>query len=105
MITVTFSSQATDGCWQITDLAPSGLAPIERGAWPDGDLGRRRAPWSIEGQRVVLVRDPGRPIHEYVYVARVVSPGHLPLGAGADPVASTRRRSGDATGQFVFTIR
>jgi hypothetical protein len=107
-IEVTFDAQAPDGCWQITDLAPSGLAPIEREYdWPGGGSSGN-SPWSIEGQRVSWCAYPERPDREdpartFSYLARVVSPG-VYLWEEALIQSVDAPEVGFATGQFRFTI-
>jgi hypothetical protein len=72
-ITVSFAPQATSGCWQITDLAPSGLVPLQqRSNWDDeGGVG----PYETEGQRVSWCASPHSTERTFSYVARVVTPG------------------------------
>jgi alpha-2-macroglobulin len=107
-ITVTFDAQAPDGCWQITDLAPSGLAPIEREyAWPGGGSWSN-SPWSIEGQRVSWCAYPERPDRPdpdrtFSYLARVVTPGAY-TWEQALIQSDAAPEVGFATGQFTFTI-
>lgn len=107
-ITVTFDPQAPDGCWEITDVAPSGLAPIERDyAWPRGAYGAD-SPWSIEGQRVSWCAYPKRPDRSapsrtFSYLARVVSPGTY-LWEPALIQSALAPEAGFATNQFRFTI-
>jgi hypothetical protein len=73
VITVSFGTFATNGCWQITDLAPSGLAPLARSRYWDqqGAIG----PYAIDGQRVSWCAFPRDPERTFAYVARVVTPG------------------------------
>lgn len=87
-ITVTFGSQATDECWLVTDVVPSGLAPISR--W-DG------------GQRVwgCISRDDPDPIG---YTARVVSPGTY-TWEPAIVQSPAAPEVGDATAPLTFQIR
>ncbi|NJD28491.1 MAG: hypothetical protein FIA92_09360 [Chloroflexi bacterium] len=73
VITVSFESSATTGCWQITDLAPSGLAPLTRTRYWDDDTGI--GPYAIDGQRVSWCAFPRDPNRTFTYVARVVTPG------------------------------
>lgn len=69
---VTFDRQAPrDACYQVTDFAPSGLAPT---LFPAGGGGSYAEPYSVVGQRVDFCIDPARPLPAR-YVARVVSPG------------------------------
>jgi hypothetical protein len=72
---VRLGSQAGDACWRLTDLVPSGLAPVGEG-WANDD-GTVLGPDRIDGQRVefCVVRDPKQPVQSVSYVARVVDPG------------------------------
>ncbi|MCI0581820.1 MAG: hypothetical protein L0227_02825, partial [Chloroflexi bacterium] len=104
-IRVSFGSQAPSGCWQITDVAPSGLVPIEREyRWPDGDIAWAESPYSIEGQRVSWCAYPrSYQPDTFVYVARVVSPGSY-LWESALIQSVDAPEVGFATDQVVFTI-
>ncbi len=75
--TVTFSSRAIKGCYRLTDLLPSGLAPVVGGAgWNDKEVQRQtNSPYEIDGQRVSWCASPSDLVHAYGYAARVVSPG------------------------------
>jgi uncharacterized protein YfaS (alpha-2-macroglobulin family) len=79
---VTLGPDARDECWRVTDLAPSGLAPIRGGgSWQEDENGS--ATWAgtspdfVDGQRVefCVTRDPKQPVQTLRYVARVVTPG------------------------------
>jgi uncharacterized protein YfaS (alpha-2-macroglobulin family) len=78
-IAVTFGNQVPSGCYRLTDLVPSGLAPIEATfAWSDDEDNEgafRAFPWRIDGQRVTWCADPAHPRNVYDYTARVVTPG------------------------------
>jgi hypothetical protein len=80
-LAVTFGAQAPGGCYRLTDLLPSGLAPVVAGAgWPDegGDDPRGGLvyrPYDIEGQRVSWCVSPQDANHLYGYSARVVTAG------------------------------
>lgn len=75
-VTIDFGVLATDECWQITDLAPSGLAPIARPSQWDDESGRDVGrPWQFDGQRVSWCASPNRLYRTFEYAARVVSPG------------------------------
>jgi alpha-2-macroglobulin len=102
-ITTTFGAQAPDGCWQVTELVPSGLAPIERDYyWPE-NAGENR-PWSIQGQRVSWCAYPRDPDYRTLsYIARVVSPGSY-LWEPALIQSDAAPEVGFATNRFVFTI-
>ncbi|MES1239509.1 MAG: hypothetical protein ABUL57_01465, partial [Chloroflexota bacterium] len=104
---VSFGGQATtSGCWQITDLAPSGLVPVEHSfAWPDGEIGPHIGrPYAIDGQRVSFCASPGFDTRDFEYLARVVSPGTYAWEpAIIQSVAAPE--VGMATSAFTFTIR
>lgn len=74
---VTFGPAVTGGCYRLTDLLPSGLAPLAAGRdWytePAG--GSVEYPYEIEGQRVSWCVYTTNRSHVYGYAARVVSPG------------------------------
>ncbi|MGA2285636.1 MAG: Ig-like domain-containing protein [Dehalococcoidia bacterium] len=66
--------QALDGCYQVSDLLPSGLKAVTRtSAWdlPPGTS----YPYMIEGQRVSFCVTKDVLYHPIVYYARVVSAG------------------------------
>jgi len=86
-ITVRFSSQATDECWRVTDVVPSGLAPI---SW-----------WGGQSVWGCVSRDDPDPI---VYTARVVSPGTY-TWEPAIVQSPTATEVGDATAPLEFRIR
>jgi len=76
---ITLGLAAPDGCYQVTDLVPSGLAPViaPTAQWWDGGGGPRViGPYAVEGQHVSWCVDPGMeaPIR-LGYSARVVTPG------------------------------
>ena len=87
MITATFSSQATDECWRVTDVVPSGLAPI---SW-----------WGGQSVWGCISSDDPDPI---TYTARVVSPGTY-TWEPAIIQSPTAPEVGDATPPFEFRIR
>jgi hypothetical protein len=105
-IHVSFTGQATRGCWQLTDLAPSGLVPIERRYdWPDADIpSYAAAPWSIDGQRVSWCAMPDGQTRDFEYVARVVSPGSY-RWEPAVIQSLAAPEIGMATDAFTFRIR
>ncbi len=81
---VTLGRNADTGCWQMTDLAPSGLAPIATGGrWEEAEEegatpGRTHVvPWRVVGQRVdfCVSPDPKVPTQTLRYLARVVTSG------------------------------
>ena len=83
--TVELAGGLDQGCWQVTDLVPSGLAPVWSGSnWyrnqdedEESGVAVTVGPWSIQGQRVdfCVARDPRQPVQHLRYVARVVTPG------------------------------
>ena len=89
---VTLGPDADDGCWRVTDLVPSGLAPISASArWYEvedeegGVVGpTHERPWRVLGQRVdfYVSPDPKVPSQPLRYLARVVTPGPT---AGSPP--------------------
>ena len=77
---VTLGSRGTEGCWIVTDFAPSGLVPLVAGS--DEYYEEEASPGIITPMRVVGQRvefcvdeDPDRPTQTLRYVARVVTPG------------------------------
>ena len=76
-LTPTFTGLAVDGCYQVVDLVPSGLAPVARtDGWvgDDGTVG----PYSIVGQQVsfCVANDPtATRVPKMRYLARVVTTG------------------------------
>ena len=83
--TVRLGTDADGGCWQVTDLLPSGLAPVSGGPRNGGEDEEESdpsasgidGPWRVSGQRVdfCVSPDPKHPVHRLRYVARVVTPG------------------------------
>jgi hypothetical protein len=75
-LSVTFGEQALDGCYQLTDLLPSGMRPVIRPyAW---GLLNRDYPYRIEGQKVsfcVTNRTTTQIPTMVSYWARVVTTG------------------------------
>jgi len=111
-ISVTFGKQALPGCYQLTDLVPSGLAPVVRTAgWPGDQEDEETVtqvaanwPYLASGQRVSWCASPSDVSHSYVYAARAVSPGTYRweptiLQFELDP------RIGASTPSTTFTIR
>lgn len=77
VIDVTFGTQPVNGCYRLTDLVPSGLAPMSPSlSWGDEGLeGSVNWAWEIEGQVVSWCASPSDRSHSYAYTARVISPG------------------------------
>lgn len=72
---VTLGPDAGDQCWQLTDVVPSGLAPIFGGQRHDEEA--PAGPAWVDGQRVAFCvqRNPNVKVQVLRYVARVVDPG------------------------------
>jgi hypothetical protein len=109
-ISVSFPDQAPSGCYRLTDLLPSGLAPVaadgstyydEEGevVEPSGN-----APYEVEGQRVSWCASPSDRSHVYSYAARVVSPGAY-LWESAVIQLELAPELGNATGPTRYEIR
>jgi len=68
-------AKAMDGCYQVSDLLPSGLRPVTR-LWEWGITDIRVAyPYAIEGQRVSFCAYRGGRQLPLVYYARVIGKG------------------------------
>jgi hypothetical protein len=77
-LTAAFGSQVVSGCYLVTDLVPSGMAPVTRLQVPAGDdPSRFQTPFEIEAQRVSFCVWPTPKTRrvEMRYFARIVSPG------------------------------
>jgi hypothetical protein len=110
-INVDFGVNPVAGCYQLTDLVPSGLSPVARtAAWPGGEdedetpLPNVNWPYLASGQEVSWCASPSDLSHTYAYAARVVSPGTYRwepavLQLEIDP------RIGASTPATTFTIR
>jgi len=106
VITVSFGPQAPDGCYRLTDLLPSGLAPVVAGAgWDDDpeDAGVWR-PYEVDSQRVSWCVSPRDNQHAYGYWARVVTPGEY-LWEPAVVQSEVAPSVGAATEATTYTIR
>ena len=108
-IAVTFGALAPVGCYRLTDLLPSGLAPVVAGAgWPDefqeGGGPTVIGPYEVEGQRVSWCVSPADPGHTYGYSARVVTPGTY-RWEPAVIQSETAPTVGSSTPATSFTIR
>ncbi|MFO7532951.1 MAG: alpha-2-macroglobulin family protein [Candidatus Limnocylindrales bacterium] len=83
MLTVGLGPAALDDCYLVTEVAPSGLAPLREGmSWrqrsaKDGDAPVGQQPWSISGQQVswCVWPNPKTPARTLRYRARVVNSG------------------------------
>jgi alpha-2-macroglobulin len=109
-ITVRFPEQAPKGCYRLTDLLPSGLAPVASGGLEyeddEGEIIDRtdNAPYEAEGQRVSWCASPDDRSHVYSYAARVVSPGEY-LWEPAVIQLELAPELGNATGATRYEIR
>ncbi len=109
-ITVSFPGQAPEGCYRLTDLLPSGLAPVAADGSPDYDENGElveppgNAPYEVEGQRVSWCASPSDRSHVYSYAARVVSPGAY-LWEPAVIQLELAPDFGNATGPTRYEIR
>lgn len=107
---VAFGKQMPSGCYELTDLLPSGLAPVVATAgWVDeeeDDENARiaNAPYVVEGQLVSWCTSPGDPSHTFKYSARVVSPGTY-RWEPAVIQSVTAPSLGNATAEGSFTVR
>lgn len=76
-LSVTFAGAAPDGCYDVLEVVPSGLAPLDVG-WGATDERGITWPWSVSGQEVrfCAANDPatGRAA-KLRYLARVVNEG------------------------------
>lgn len=107
---VSFGASAPKGCYQVTDLLPSGLAPLA--ALDDGqsqDAGPERTrvlmPYEAIGQRVSWCVDPTDGTSQTLgYAARVVSPGTY-RWEPAVAQFGTAPTLGAATAEETYTIR
>jgi hypothetical protein len=107
VLTADLGSLPIDGCWQIRDVAPSGLAPIERSwEWPDPEAGSSPtgSPYDIDGQLVQWCLRRSDPYRSVSYAARVVSPGTY-TWEPAIIQSVDAPELGAATGSTSFTIR
>ena len=101
---VTISPTAPKGCYEVTEFAPSGLAPasVSQGWAPSGII---LAPYEIEGQRAswCLSTDMQRS-YGLSYLARVVSPGTYTWEPAVVQLV-TAPTVGNATDKSTYTIR
>jgi len=106
-IHVSFGPQSAPGCYRLTDLAPSGLAPVGAtgGVFDEEAVPTTRNwPYLVDGQEVSWCSSPSDMSRDYTYAARVVSPGTYRwepaiLQFELDP------RIGASTSTTAFTIR
>ncbi|HXI45569.1 MAG TPA: hypothetical protein VNH13_04665, partial [Candidatus Acidoferrales bacterium] len=105
---VTIATSLPYGCYTVTELLPSGLAPlIGTPGWPDDETLRNLdQPWEVDGQRVswCLGVDAEHHTFNLGYAARVVSPGTY-TWEPAVVQSSTAVSLGSATVASPFTIR
>jgi hypothetical protein len=104
-INVTFRGAPSPGCYTVTDLVPSGLAPVATVAgWPNEEGGLSgRGPYLVDGQRVSWCVDPVDN-HPLTYAARVVTPGTY-TWEPAVVQFETDASIGNATATTSYTIR
>jgi hypothetical protein len=77
VLNYTLGPQALDGCYQISDLLPSGLKAVTRlRAWGITESGVSY-PYLIDGQRVSYCVDKLRPDRTIIYYARVTGRGEF----------------------------
>ncbi len=80
---VNLGPATVDDCYLVTEVAPSGLAPLREGTSWRQRGGRKAAagtglqPWSVAGQQVswCIWANPRKPLQTLRYEARVVNPG------------------------------
>ena len=74
---VSIAPNAPKGCYEVTDVLPSGLAPVVAtwAPWVDSGADEFIRPYSVEGQRVSWCVNTGDRIRPLGYTARVVTPG------------------------------
>jgi hypothetical protein len=102
-ITYKLGPQAVDGCYQVSDLLPSGLKPITR-EYEWGITGTTSYPYAIEGQRVSFcVYKQGRQ-WPLIYYARVIGKGTYVV----EPAVIQSQKAPESinlTGSFPLEIR
>jgi hypothetical protein len=75
-LTAQFGAQALDGCYQLTDVLPSGLRPVMRTyAW--GLPPEASYPYRIDGQRVSFCVSDAPSNRVATYWARVINTGEF----------------------------
>ncbi len=79
-LTATFGPQVVAGCHEVSDLAPSGLAPMEyyqRWSYEDTSAPSFVSPYAIDGQRVSFCVGPSKESRtvKMRYFARIVTAG------------------------------
>ncbi|MEO5704994.1 MAG: Ig-like domain-containing protein [Candidatus Limnocylindrales bacterium] len=74
---ITFGPAVTGGCYRLTDILPSGLAPVAAtgGSSDSEEPATLIYPYESDGQRVSWCVEPSERSAKYGYAARVVSPG------------------------------
>jgi hypothetical protein len=77
VLNYTLGPQALDGCYQVSDLLPSGLKAVTKlYVWGVSDP-HASYPYLIDGQRVSYCVDKLRPDHTIIYYARVTGRGEF----------------------------
>jgi hypothetical protein len=95
--------QAMDGCYQVSDLLPSGLKPVAR-PYDWGITGSVDYPYAIEGQRVSFCVYRDAPQRTLGYYARVIGKGTYT----AEPAVIQSQQAPESinlTGSFPVEIR
>ena len=106
-IVVEFPGQAPGGCYRLTDLLPSGLAPLtSEGMWEgdeeEGTTGN--SPYEVVGQRASWCASPDDHTKTYEYTARIVSPGTY-LWEPAVIQSQAGPSLGNSTPPMTYTVR
>jgi hypothetical protein len=104
ILDVTFDGSGLAGCYQVTDLLPSGLAPVVEPLYGWGDHDPNViAPYEVEGQRVSWCVPDDKPSLRLGYTARVVSAGTY-RWEPAVVQSPNATAIGSATGVATYTI-
>ena len=104
---VVFAPTAPNGCWDVSDRTPSGLAPLASvHGWPGEEESRNVIwPYEVSGQRVSWCLDPSARRDVVLgYSARVVSAGTF-TWEPAVVQSVTAPEAGATTPVATYTIR
>lgn len=71
----TLGPKSVDGCYQVTDILPSGLKPVTKTIHQSYGDTRIWYPYDIDGQKVSFCVDKNSPNKPIIYYARVISKG------------------------------
>jgi hypothetical protein len=94
VLTFDLGSHAVDGCYQLSDLLPSGLRAVAR-PYSRGIEDQSLAyPYAVEGQRVSFCVSKGQSPRQVVYYARVIAKGTYL----AEPAVLQSQRAPEAVG-------